>query len=205
MNKERLIYLIRHAQPDTTGLGTGRIYIGHSDLILSDAGIETSKKLAKNLKNLKYNSIYSSDLKRAIQTAEIIGEASSVTPIVKEGFREINLGQWEGLSLDYVKSVYPSLYKQRGENLTNFTTPDGESFEHFSNNIWTNFSDLLSQTTGDIVLVSHAGVNRAIICKILSIGLEKQFQIEQSYCCINVISLCDEKFKVKLINYDLNI
>lgn len=204
MSKERLVYLIRHAQPDLSGFGEGRIYLGHTDLVLSDKGIQSAKKLAETMKQFNFDSIYSSDLKRAIQTAEIISQATGKKSVVKSGFREINLGQWEGLSMDYVKSVHPLLYKQRGENLSTFSTPDGECFDDFSNNLWANFKSLLSQSKGDIVLVSHAGVNRAIICKILSIPLDKQFQIQQSYCCINILSLCDEKFKLKLINYDLN-
>jgi probable phosphoglycerate mutase len=202
---KRYIYLIRHAQADTASLGKGSFYIGQTDLALSNDGIENAKCLAKTIAHLKLDSIYSSDLKRAKKTAQIISEACGIEPIYKKEFREINLGKWEGLSFEYVKSSQPLLYAQRGQNLAKFVHDGCESFESFTDRIWTQFEKLIYDTSGDIALVSHAGVNRVIICKILSIPLEKQFLIEQSHCCFNIISVYEDKFKIELLNYNSNL
>jgi len=87
------IILVRHGQTLWNNIGK---YQGHTDVPLSKTGIEQASKVAKRLKNDKITAIYSSDLKRAKQTAEIIALEHNLPVITNTRFREINFGVWEG-------------------------------------------------------------------------------------------------------------
>ncbi|HHY91104.1 MAG TPA: alpha-ribazole phosphatase [Clostridiales bacterium] len=194
----RLIYLVRHGE---TEKGSEKKYfIGQSDVDLSPLGIQQAKELAQRLKDIPLNHIYCSNLKRTIKTAEAIGALHGIKPVCSEKFAEINMGIWDGLSFEEVKSRYPLEYEERGKNISHYRVPGGESFFDFSQRVTQAFYEVVNYTDGNLLIVAHAGVNRAILCDILEIPLKNLFRISQNYGCINILSYNRKTFKVKQIN-----
>ena len=98
---QRKIYLVRHGAVQREG--NGKRFIGQLDLPLSCEGIQQIQRLKAELHDAQLSAVFCSDLKRSVETAAILTEMSpELTPIQKPELREINLGEWEGLTFDEV-------------------------------------------------------------------------------------------------------
>ncbi len=102
--EKQKIYLIRHAKPELPH--NGKLYYGSTDYPLSKEGMLKARELSDALKDVEAGAVFSSDLKRAIDTAEISlsGRLCDIKQI--KGLREIHLGEWEGKSFDEVRSTW---------------------------------------------------------------------------------------------------
>ena len=81
------------------------------------------------------------------------------------------------------------MYEKRGSNIDVFIPPGGESFEQLQKRAMTAFEYIAQSTTGNILIISHTGVNRVILSKLLDFPLKDIFKIDQPYGCINKLSL----------------
>ncbi len=171
-NQKRKIYLVRHGMPDFPG--GKRVCLGHTDLPISPVGRMQAMLAANSLKKIDASedsdkaglsssglSLFSSNLKRAKETADFFGEAEVV-----EGLEEMNFGEWDGFSFDEIKVRWPELYEARG--LDNSIQPPGaenndEAYTRFDSAL----RKILGATTGDIRIVSHASVMRAFFSHLL--------------------------------------
>lgn len=190
---KKLIYIVRHGD---IGLGRDKRYIGQSNLPLSALGKKQASSLKEIFCRVPLDNIYCSDLERTQQTAEIIASAHPITPIHCEGLRELNMGDWEGKLFSEIRVKYPIEFKQRGEDIANYTPPKGESFSDCYQRVIPAFENLVEAEETTILIVGHAGVNRVILCRVLGIPLENVFRLEQSYGCVNLI--CRERFSYRL-------
>ncbi len=100
------IYLIRHGR---TNWNDKRLIQGHIDIELNAEGKATAKELAKELKKIKFDKVYSSDLLRAKQTAEIIALEHQLEVETTKALRERSFGSLEGKSHDEFKKIDPIL------------------------------------------------------------------------------------------------
>ncbi len=192
-----VLYLLRHAdcRPDAV-----KRYIGQTDYPLNEQGIRQAAGLARVLKKVPFSGIYCSDLQRSQHTASIIaGERENLVHPLPE-FKEIHLGQWDGLAMEAVRSQYPEEYRKRGADLVNFRPPEGESFHDLAVRIIPHFCRLMSQANGHMLLVGHAGVNRVILCHILGMPLSHLFRLQQDYGGVNVIVGTPEEMRLAIMN-----
>ena len=152
-------YLVRHGKDDETVRG------GWSDAELCEEGITQVRDLSKQVHNLSIGCIYSSDLIRARQTAEILNEVFNVEIRYLPQFREVNNGLLAGMKNEMALIEYPGLF---------WSTlgwdemyPQGESpkvfFERVSN-AWKSFKDDVKDLPCDVMLVTHGGVMNVIQC-----------------------------------------
>ncbi|WP_031513710.1 alpha-ribazole phosphatase [Desulfofalx alkaliphila] len=198
---QRNIYLIRHGAIDNKG---SKRFIGQIDLPINAEGIAQAKGLKGRLRDVGLSAVFCSDLKRSIETAEIIAEEYDFKPIVNRRLREISLGKWDGQSFDEIRRRFPKEFDQRGKDIFNFCPPDGESFKICSERVLAEYKNILQSTSGNILIVGHAGVNRIILCHLLGMPMENLFRIGQDYGCLNIISYLDkEKYSIKLLNQTL--
>src|SRR6266513_2247293 len=107
MSSPTRLYLIRHGQ--SAGNAEGR-FGGHGPTPLSDLGREQAEKRAKVLAKERITVIYSSDLLRAIQTAEALGNMLKLPVHSSPEFRERHVGVLEGLTFDESKEAFPRDY-----------------------------------------------------------------------------------------------
>lgn len=155
------VYLVRHGRDDDTVRG------GWSDASLSAVGISQAEALAARLKSdeaFHAGVIYTSDLPRAKETAQILGEALSLPVIDRPAFRETNNGVLAGMKNEIADEKYPNLYwNSLGWNQT---YPEGESPHSFYKRImgaWKAFRREVENKPHDVILVTHGGVINVIL------------------------------------------
>jgi alpha-ribazole phosphatase len=149
------LYLIRHGE---TKLNKEFRFIGRTDPALSAQGESQAQALAERLADEDISAIYASDLLRATQTASIIAGDSGVDVIETEGLREIDFGDWEGLSYNEIMEHDKETLDSWIENPTGVDIPGGESWRDFAARINAAFDDITQNENGDaIALVTHGG------------------------------------------------
>lgn len=198
---KRIIYLLRHAEPSYPE-GMEKTYIGQSDIPLSDKGRREAEKTALYFSGVPIEAIYSSDLIRAYDTAKLISEITGHKKEIRavKGFREINLGSWDGVSMDKIKKEFPEEYEKRGRSLGTYRTPGGESFSDVYKRAFPALKRILEETSGNILICSHAGTNRIILSNLLKNPPRNLFRIPQNYGGINILSY-GQQIELVTINY----
>jgi len=117
--------LVRHGQ--TAWNLEGR-YQGQSDIPLNAAGLEQARELARTLQNVRFDAVYSSDLVRALETANtIIALHDHLQVHVDPRLREINQGEWEGVQIEEIRTQYAHLWQARQVDPVNLRPPGGET------------------------------------------------------------------------------
>lgn len=191
------IYLVRHAAVNKP---KEKIYAGNIELKLSDEGIVQANRLGDVFSTLNIKKVYCSNLSRAVDTAKIISEKCGCPYEIVHGFEEINLGKWDGISFSEIKERYPNEFDARGKDMLNFCTPLGESFFKVQERAFHAFVNIAEEyfmeDSGDVVIVSHDGVNKAIISKITGIGFNECFKIKYGYCSVNIITRDDTGYYI---------
>lgn len=183
--KSRTIYLVRHGKilsPDDQ-----KRYIGHYDAHLDENGIEQARSLRQRLDGVPLTAAYCSDLSRSRRTAEIIVHEKGVPLFARQDLRELHLGEWEGRTFADVEQRFPDEFRKRGSDIVRFHIPGGESFADCNKRVLAALHDILRISTGNILIVGHAGVNRMILCNGMGVPLRDLFEIRQEYGCMNVI------------------
>lgn len=189
-----IFYLVRHG---TTQYNLENRFQGHLDIPLSNQGIEQAKKLADYLKDKKIDAIYTSDLKRAVQTAEYIAAAKSMKYRLLPSLREVDVGELEGLRWHEVKKEYPDWVEKQHVH----GYPGGETrieIERRVSNLW---DSVVKRHKGDgVVLVTHGGIIKALICQILGISQEDRSNFIVDNASVSTIIVADSGAKLKMLN-----
>ncbi len=155
------IILVRHGQ--SIGNLT-RTFLGHTDLDLSEMGYQQAKATAEQLKNEIIDKIYSSDLKRAYNTAVFHAKMRNIEVIPRVNLREAYAGEWEGKNVDQLieiwgREMFADQWKARfGE----FTFPGGESVKDAGERFYSEILAISKENQGKTILIcAHAAVIRA--------------------------------------------
>jgi probable phosphoglycerate mutase len=178
---QSLIYLVRHGEIDRP---TPRRFLGQTDLPLNDSGVRQALALRDALAAVDFSQVFASPLLRAVQTAALVSGRSIESLHQIAAFKEIDLGAWEGLSVAEVEARFPGAYEQRGQDLAHFRPQSGESFTDLANRCWPALADLASRFSGPLLVVAHAGVNRAILAQVGNHPLQRLLEIPQDYCSV---------------------
>jgi len=194
------IILIRHGEEEKEKVNNVEYQTNNSDLTAK--GIEQVKKLTTRLLNeFNINKIYSSDIKRALQTTEIINYKLNLNIKIDERLRERNIGDFEGYG-DGWRAEFNRLKKEKLAKripLKEIRPPKGENLYEFRDRI-KSFLINLSKEKGNILVSSHKGVNTAIINFIQNWNCLEFKPIKQDYSCINILSFKNNKWDVLTIN-----
>ena len=148
--KETIIYLIRHGQTEWNLEGKMQ---GHNDSPLTKVGITQAQKLHDRLINKKIHSIYSSESKRAYDTAKIIQGNRNIPFYTSEGLKEINMGKWEGMKQTDIMAQYPNDWNNFWKNPEKYTPiGEGESYKKFINRVIPTLNNIISSNQGKNIL-----------------------------------------------------
>lgn len=148
------LLLIRHGQTDWNLDGR---YTGQSDIPLNSTGREQARQAAERLGDWVPEAVYSSDLWRARETAEIIARRYGLSVLVDARLREINQGVWEGMHFDEIRRRYAQELARREADPLNVAPPGGETVGQVRERVLGAVSDIARcHPAGTVVLVSHA-------------------------------------------------
>lgn len=192
------IFLLRHGairSPED-----GKRYIGWQDVALSNAGFRQAEIWAGYFSGLALDDIYCSDLTRCLETARIIGTRCALEPKPLPALREVSLGAWEGQRFKTVQTLYPQAFQERGDRIADDRPPGGESFRDLQARIWPVFEAIARRFSGHTLIVTHAGVIRVLLCRLLGMPLENLFCIRQTHGALNIIELRPENWRIQAIN-----
>ena len=169
------IILIRHGQPQQH---SDRIFLGQTDMPLSERGREEATMAGEKLLQFgaRPDRIHTSDLLRARETSEIIATSLGGVPIISDpGFRELDMGIWDGELIEDIKSRYPDEYARRGKDMMSYRIPGGENFHDLRERVTKAFQRILREETpdskpsggcSDLVIVSHLGVIHTLLAQL---------------------------------------
>jgi alpha-ribazole phosphatase len=193
------ILLIRHGE---TEYNSSKKFTGVTDVDLNENGREQALKLGDVLKNEVFDHIYSSDLRRCVETGSHLKCAND--RIFSKELREMNFGRWEGLTYDQIKEKYPDELKKWESDWINFIIHEGESFNIMSGRVIKEFEKILKQHSGNnegkIAIISHSGCIRTILahCIIGSIKESWKFRVENA--AVSRLSVDKDYFFLKSLN-----
>jgi len=199
MERDNRVYLLRHGQ--VKGYENFPVY-GQTDVDLTEIGVLQMKQMAERLSLIEPKAIYSSDLKRSATGARLIARYHDVPLYFLPELREMDFGDWEGLTLSEIRRNFPEELQKREKDLINYKAPgEGESIADLSERIETVFERIRAEQKGnDIVIAAHGAVNRVILCKALGLDLDRMFNVHQGYGCLNIIDYFPESTLVRLIS-----
>jgi len=179
------LLLARHG--DTRGNSAERFW-GQTDVELSDAGIRQAERLGDRLAGERIDFIYSSKLRRASATAEIIASRHQMEVITCPELLEIDFGEIEGLSFSEIGQRYPELVKAWPTREPSFRFPEGESINDLDRRV-TKFYDRLQKHSPEetVLVVAHSGVLRLLICHLLQIDIWHWRQLRTDLASLSIV------------------
>ena len=192
------LFLVRHGD---TELNSAERYWGRSDVKLSAAGIGQAERLRDRLAVEKIDAVYSSNLERALVTAEIIASGRQLAVITCAELREVNFGQLEGLNFSEISRLYPEVAKLWVERSSKLKYPGGESLVKFNNRVSKFLSRLDKHTVGEtILIVAHAGVLRTLVCQLLGIDPQRRWQFRLDLASLSILETHQQGAILSLLN-----
>ncbi len=179
-------YLIRHGRTDWNDLNHIQ---GKSDIPLNEKGIKQAHDLANKIRmdNLPIKHIYTSPLIRATQTASIISEAINIPYHTLDGLREVDLGDWEGLTWEDIAVSFPENYNEWYVERRYTKACGGESYNDMLIRTLDTLKGLASIHNEDTAIVSHSAVIMALMCYINNAPFTQMRSYKPANASITVI------------------
>ena len=192
------IFLVRHGMTFWNG---ERKIQGNTDIELAPEGIAQAKLLAEHFPIENISAVYSSDLKRAKVTAEILAEKFNLPVQTVKNLRETNFGDWEGKKLSELEKTDPLNYERFFRNPEELRVANAETFKQLQIRAVDAIKKIIAAHPDEnIIIVAHGAINRTILCHILEMPLKSMWTLSQFNTALNIIRFEDGFFTVDLIN-----
>jgi alpha-ribazole phosphatase len=179
------LLLVRHGE---TALNSSLRYWGKTDVDLGLAGLKQAERLRGRLAAERIDFAYSSQLKRAVITAETAVSNHKLNVIQKPELNEIDFGQIEGLNIEEISEKYPeimAMWKQRDPALK---YPDGESLTQMEFRVNAFINLLAGHSEKDaILIVSHSAILRTLICQLLGLEMSRRWSLRLDLASLSII------------------
>lgn len=190
------LLLVRHA----TAEGNGR-FQGQRDTELTREGERELRLLCDKCSQHPVRAVYSSDLKRARQTADGVARKLGLPVNLEPALREMSFGKWEGLSWDQITMRHPRLARLWIARFPRQPIPGAERLSDFQRRIALAIRRIVAANRGQCALViTHAGVIRFTLGKALGLPARNLFRLAQDSCAVNVIDYFENSAVVRCIN-----
>jgi alpha-ribazole phosphatase len=176
------LLFIRHAATDMAGT-----FCGHSDPELNARGRVQLAELIDRLRVEEISAVYTSDLRRARTTGTAIAKAFGVGCHVRSALREVDFGQWEGITWEEIERRDEAYARRWIAEYPRLSAPEGESFSNFERRVLDEVAFLSRKTEATsrtIAVVTHAGVLRIVLCALYGCSEEAAWEQTKAYCSI---------------------
>ena len=195
------IYLVRHGESEGN---KKQLVIGHTDVDLTEKGRMQAEKTAEYLKNIHADKIYSSDLKRACETAKCTAKIQNLSIIKDKRLREMDCGKWENRSMAEIKELYPENYRLWYENIGRVYCNGGESAEKARERLVEALTDIAEKNVGKtLFFFSHAVAIRLAVSAFLGMELDEIKNLPwPPNASVTTLEYENGKFKVIEYGYD---
>lgn len=156
------LWLVRHGQTEWNVAGRWQGQAPEAPG-LNDTGWTQALAVQDQLKGFHFSAIYSSDLLRARQTAELIAKPFGLKVILEPRLREMNLGAWEGLLFNEIEGQYPLALEERARDPFHTRAPQGEAPLEVAERVMATLNEIVLKHRGESVLIVSHGVSLAVI------------------------------------------
>lgn len=172
------LLLVRHGEIPSN---VNKVYAGRSSEGLTSKGLLQAKTVSEKFTDYSVAALYSSPIHRAIQTAEIISAATGVDLSIRDEFREMEFGLWEGLAEDTIARDFPDEWKTWQERPDELRLHGRETLEELQGRVLAGVRDI-QMTAGKhntAIVVTHVAVIRVLLLwhEEKSLSLYKTIQV----------------------------
>ncbi len=197
MQRTRVL-LLRHAETSEPG----RFHGAESDIGLSAWGIRQAEMLGESLKELGAVALYCSAMRRAVATAEPIGLACNLVPIIRPELHERRLGPLSGVSREEGWSIYAQSKSRWIEGDLEYSHPGGESYADIRRRVMPVLENIIAGHPGEtMIIVAHGVVIRVILTSLLAGYQPGDFdRIAIDFASINDLWFDGEKWTGRELN-----
>ena len=150
-------YLIRHGETD---FNKKRFIYGKADVSINETGKEQASKIHQLLKGRAISRIYTSQLKRTLETAAII--FPDQIPTAYKALNERDFGLWEGRTANEIQVAFPLVWEEWLESPFDVTPSKAEPFQKFKDRVQSIVEEIRETEDDEIAIVGHLGVLRLI-------------------------------------------
>jgi broad specificity phosphatase PhoE len=168
------VYLARHGQSDWNAAGRWQ---GHADRPLTALGLRQAADLAEELAGVPLDAVYSSDLRRARETAEAVAAPRGLQVSTVADLREVDVGSWSGLTRAEAMERFPREFRRWTEGEHGWE--DGETYEHMAERVVGAVRHIAAGHAGESVLVvAHGGPIRAVHAVALGLDVSEHRRLQ---------------------------
>jgi broad specificity phosphatase PhoE len=168
------VYLARHGQSDWNAAGRWQ---GHADRPLTELGRRQAAELVRALAGVPLDAVYSSDLRRARETAEAVAASRGLTVAALAELREVDVGSWSGLTRAEAKERFPQGFRRWTDGRHGWE--DGERYERMADRVVAAVRRIAAEHEGGSVLVvAHGGPIRALHAAALGLDVSEHRRLQ---------------------------
>jgi broad specificity phosphatase PhoE len=195
------LILLRHGATPPNLEQPARLQGRGIDVALAPLGILQAERTRQVLAEQPLHAIYSSPLRRARQTAEIIAAARNLEPLLLEGLQEGDVGRWEGRTWDDIQQNDAAAFAAFMQDPGTFGYPGGESFAEVAQRVQPVFADLLRRHAGQTILaVSHHIVCRVYLAGLLGLSPGQARRVKLANAGLSLIRMEEGKLQLWTLN-----
>jgi broad specificity phosphatase PhoE len=195
---ERFVYIVRHGTTDWNQ--SGRIQ-GHLDPPLNAAGRTQARLISARLAPFGATALYSSDLQRTYETAQIISQATALRIVQKTALREMHFGRWQGWTFQQIRDQDPAGYAARRANPYDMPPPGGETWRRFYDRAVRALEEILQATTAErLIVVTHSGVCTALGLRALGLDCTGERTFGNDNCSLHTIAVAGTRWRAVALN-----
>lgn len=181
------IYLIRHGRQDSR--------LCNVDVSLSKEGERQAHLLGMRLQKEQFDGLYSSDLLRAVETAEIVNQYINVEHKIKKEFREISFGALEGNTDEYNRIHFENFLTELQSLKSDIPYPGGENGEDVCRRMVPILEDIATSGQKKVIIVTHGNAIRSILTRIIGVDPCKKLLFANTFenCSITDLFYHEER------------
>lgn len=192
------LLLVRHGETEWNRSGR---FQGQSDTNLSESGVQQAERLRQRLSAERIDAVFSSDLKRALDTATIIASPHHVPVSPCPELRELDFGELEGKRYEEIQQGYPHLMQWWISGDLETQAPQGESPTQLAARVAGFLARLKSDCTAErVLIVAHNGTLQMLVCLLLGISPTYWVRFRFGHASLTMASIHSEQAAITLLN-----
>ena len=193
------LYFVRHGETD---MNARNMFYGWYDADINEKGISQAEELREAFRDIHIDKIYSSDLTRALHTAQIIADGRPVE--IVPDLREMAYGIWENRTWESMTESDRELLKKWRYDWTNLEIPEGETFMGFYDRVTSGLDKIIKENKGKhVLIVSHNGALSAMHCHLTGAGPKGFWNFNSKQGHYSAVWVSEKKLTYDCFNYPL--
>ncbi len=197
-------YVLRHAHKERGDFHNPQLR--HQDQPLSAEGQQAARRLVTYFADKPITAIYVSAYQRTWQTAAAVAECLHLTPVVDARLNEIDNGDVDEMTEQEFEQAYPDVWQAYVARTADYRFPGGESGADVQNRIKAFFEEKLCQhMENDILLVSHDGLIRQMMCYVLGMSVYRRGDFRVNLCGLTALRYQNDCGRWELLQFNSSV